>query len=240
MTPIDESELVIVCHCPVPLHKQLFYVENGVLGTPLGPDVKYVDPDSCPENTWDKIEPGSKTFIWGMHCPVYHIFKSDTSLRDGNFTLPFLDIVKNSWIHLKTGGKLVFPIPKSIEPACKNNIQVVQDFIDADQGKFGSWEISIIDVSEFPFCLSQINRANVINIPGFLIVFTKIEVISAGKNKNKNTNTNKNKTRNKSKSGKRKRTIMSIKNHTHRKNLSKRMRRSYKKNSKCKYRKLIN
>jgi hypothetical protein len=210
MTPLDESELVIVCHCPVPIHKQIYYVENGVLGTPLGPDVKYVDPDSCPENTWDKIEPGSKTFIWGMHCPVYHIFNSDTSLRDGNFTLPFLDIVKNSWIHLKTGGKLIFPIPKSIEPACKNNIQVVQDFIDNDPRTNGSWKISIIDVSEFPFYLSQINRADVINIPDLLIVFTKREIVSAGKTKIKT---------------KTKRTTKKIRRYR-KKNLSKRMRRT--------------
>jgi len=195
MSHINESELVIVCHCPVPIHKQIYYVENGVLGTPLGPNVKYVDPDSCPENTWDKIEPVSKTFIWGMHCPVYHLFKTKTSLIDGNFTSPFLDILKNSWIHLKPGGKLVFPIPNSIETLCKNNIQIVQDFIDNDPRSNGNWKISIVDVSEFPFYLSQNNRAGVTIIPDLLIVFAKREVISAGKTKNKTKNNTKNRKR---------------------------------------------
>ena len=212
MPHIDESELVIVCHCPVPIHKQIYYVENGVLGTPLGPNVKYVDPDSCPENTWDKIEPGSKTFIWGMHCPVYHLFKTKTSLIDGNFTWPFLDILKNSWNSLKHGGKLVFPIPNSIETLCKNNIQIVQDFIDAEPRAAGNWSISIVDVSEFPFYLSQNNRAGVTIIPDLLIVFTKREVIRAGKTKTKT----KNKTKTKTKKTRRYR----------KKNLYKRMRRT--------------
>jgi len=61
-----DSELLVVCHCPVPTHPQIYYVDDGALGTPLSAEVSYVDSMACEENKWDKIEDDSKTYVWGI------------------------------------------------------------------------------------------------------------------------------------------------------------------------------
>jgi len=167
-----DSELVMVCHCPFPTHKQVYYIKDGRRVKRLGSDVKYVDPDSCPGNTWDKIEDNSKTYVWGIHCPIYLLFKHASYLKDNVVLGPLLDILKNSWRVLKSNGLVIIPVPKSIENECQNEFNEVKTFIETDP-RFNKWNVSIINSSENRFNLAYKNSINVVDIPRLLIVFKK-------------------------------------------------------------------
>ena len=168
-----DSELVVTCHCPVPIHPQIYYVENGKLGTPLGAGVNYVDP-KCPENTWDKILDNSKTYVWGMYCPVYPLLLY-ANYEVGLYVSVIVEILDNSYRVLKNGGSVVFPDEGIINSDRTDKLSEILQFINRHT-RFNNWKLSLINANEFPFNLGYINKSNFLRIPNILYVFTKIEV----------------------------------------------------------------
>ena len=167
-----DSELVVTCHCPVPKHPQIYYVESGALGAPLGAEVKYVDP-KCPENTWDKIADNSKTYVWGMYCPVYPL------LLHANYEMAFsvnvvVELLDNSYRVLKNGGSVIFPDNGIINSDRTDKLSEIQQFINTHT-RFNNWKLTLINANEFSFNLGYNNSLNILKIPNILYVFTKIE-----------------------------------------------------------------
>jgi hypothetical protein len=175
-----DSELVLVCHCPPPKHTQIYYVVDGEFKTPVGEEVQYVD-ESCPENAWDKIEDNSKSYIWGIYCPIYLLFKfeGNSGLTTRNISsIAFIDILKNSWRILKPSGIVVFMIPESLVAKMENlveKVKIIEEYTQTDTELLGNWEMSIKHVSEVPFTLGYHGRSN----SDYLFVCTKIS--SGGK-----------------------------------------------------------
>lgn len=167
-----DSELVVTCHCPVPTHPQIYYVESGALGAPLGAEVKYVDP-KCPENTWDKILDNSKTYVWGMYCPVYPL------LLHARYEMAFsvnvvVELLDNSYRVLKNGGSVIFPDDGIINSDRTDKLSEILQFINR-RTIFNNWKLNLINANEFPFNLGYINKSNFLRISNILYVFTKIE-----------------------------------------------------------------
>jgi hypothetical protein len=96
-----DSELVIACHCEV--HEKLYLYNPDGSSRPLDGET-YVDPDECPDKTWDKIPSNSKQIIWGQSCPVYSAF------RLGSKHSELEPILRESLRVLKLGGVVVFPL----------------------------------------------------------------------------------------------------------------------------------
>jgi len=167
-----DSELVITCHCPVPTHPQIYYIENGDLGRPLGPEVKYVDP-KCPENTWDKILDNSKTCVWGMYCPVYPLLLN-ANYEVALFINVIVEILDNSYRVLKNGGSVVFPDNGTINSNRTDKLSEILQFING-RTRFKNWKLNLINANEFSFNLGYTNKSNFLRIPNILYVFTKIE-----------------------------------------------------------------
>jgi hypothetical protein len=171
-----DSELVIVCHCPVPTHPQIYYVESGKLGTPIGDGVKYVDPESCPSNNWDTIEDNSKTYVWGIQCPVYPMLEGEVGYYNASFYWfgIFIDILNNSWRVLKNGGSLIFPTKKEMDSHKQDKLSIIQQFINENERINNNWNLTLINANDYSFNLGYINRSQILIIPDTLYVFTKI------------------------------------------------------------------
>lgn len=170
-----DSELVVTCHCPVPKHQQIYYVEeSGALGTPLGAEVKYVDP-TCPENSWDKIADNSKTYVWGMYCPVYILLLR--AIYQDLCVNVIVDILDNSDRVLKNGGSVIFPENGIINSDRTDKLYEIQQFINNLTSK--NWKLTLINANEFSFNLGYINSSNFLRVPNILYVFTKIEKLQS-------------------------------------------------------------
>jgi len=169
-----DSELLVVCHCPVPTHPQIYYVDDGALGTPLGAEVSYVDSMACEENKWDKIEDESKIYVWGMQCPIYPILEGDLRYYDPEayWVRVFIEILNNSWRVLKNGGSVIFPRNGEINSDKRDKLSLIQRFINENE-RINNWNLTLINATDFLFNLGYINRSNYLIIPDILYVFTK-------------------------------------------------------------------
>ena len=150
-----DSELLIACHCEK--YSQMYYVKNGVLDTPVGVEAHYVDPIACPEKTWEKIPTNSKTYIWGVFCPI-----AQDILHSNILILP--GILNNSWRILKRGGHVIFPGPYDM-----SLVEPMQAAIDSDVTMENKWRFSIVKTKDFPFVLAHIKSA----IYSTMAIFTK-------------------------------------------------------------------
>jgi len=143
---IKESEFAIVCHCSNTRHKQLHYIQNGIIGDPIGKDIKFIDP-LCPDDTWDKITKNSLMYIWGVYCPLY------TSYYDAKI---ITTILNHSLEKLKLNGKVLFP---ALE---EQNIEYFRN------NPFNGFTFSILHINQLSFIIDK-------NIPKYTeyYVFTK-------------------------------------------------------------------
>ena len=150
-----DSELLIACHCEK--HSQIYYIKNGVLDTPVGVEAHYVDPTACPEKTWEKIPTNSKTYIWGIHCPVAQ------DILHSYFGVS-RNILNNSWRILKKGGHVIFPGPYDM-----SLVEPMQTVIDSDVTMKNKWKFSIVMTKDFPFVIASAKSA----IYSTMAIFTK-------------------------------------------------------------------
>ena len=157
---MEDKDLVVVCHCKK--HNQLYHVENGVITTPLGPDVQYVDPYECEDATWDKVNTNSKQFVFSAACPVFAILEWDESskeedLNENQNNSEFPDrwsenldnlfiILANARRVLKPGGQFIFPSVSSKEDV----VPKIQDLIDTTPG-VKKWQVSFVKDGEATF-----------------------------------------------------------------------------------------
>lgn len=140
-----DSELVVVCHCN--MHQQLYYVENGELNTPLGPTVQYVDP-KCIGNTWGKIPDNSKTYVYGVHCPVAFQIRSGLE-KHGELVA----IINEAGRVLKKGGKVIFG--GDFDSTITDRLQAE---LNTSEKILHKWDFSIIDSKDFIFSLGHIQK----------------------------------------------------------------------------------
>lgn len=158
-----DSEILIACHCEK--HPQMYYVIGGVLHTPVSPEAQYVDPYECPEKTWDKIAENSKTYIWGVNCPVAMQINNVNITATGNL----IGILDECWRVLKRGGQVIFPGRYEI-----GLVERVQALIDSNDAFRNKWRFSIIKAEDFTFSLGHINiYSGLPVIHPILAVFTK-------------------------------------------------------------------
>jgi SAM-dependent methyltransferase len=141
---------------------------DGSVGHELGPDITYVDP-SCEGKTWERIEAGSKSYVWGENCPVYTSFMRGTpQLNRPIGDEQLLNILRESHRILKPGGCVVFG--EMSDFINKDNIKEIADYpkIKPD------WKVRIKKAKKF-----LINFAHKSDVGGFyttkeeLIIFTK-------------------------------------------------------------------
>jgi len=156
-----DDELVIVCHCSdTEIHPQMQYitVEDNPIKD-VGKKVPYVDPD-CGES-WDSINNNSKTYIWGMHCPIMlnHIFhdktlKQKNNNNDSNNNDNYLysnkgvlvDIINNAERVLKPNGMVIFTTDSK-----KSLMREYNRKLKRENPFHNKWKMKIINRSEFPF-----------------------------------------------------------------------------------------
>jgi len=156
---VSDEDIVIVCHCKK--HSPVFHVYS-TNSRSVGEGISYVDPEVCPEDTWDKIADNSKTYVWGINCPVGPIITNTYPLFMETSKQILNDILIHSWRVLKMGGKVVFPGPYD-----DKMIPAVQDIVGT------KWIFSIENTSEFPLSLVKKGEGS-----GKLKVFPKIAVFT--------------------------------------------------------------
>ena len=167
MDSVPDSDVVIACHCET-MPKMHKINHDGSIGHELGPDITYVD-TSCEGKTWERIEAGSKKYVWGENCPVYTAFMRGTpQLNRPVGDEQLLNILRESHRILKPGGCVVFgDLSDYIK---KDKIKEIADYpkIKPD------WKVRIEKATEFP-----INFAHKSDVGGVyttkevLIIFTK-------------------------------------------------------------------
>jgi len=113
---IDESKLVIACHCPMPTHAPMHYViSNGKQGPALGDTVTYVDPKACPDYTWEKISDRSKQYVWLESCTFTSLLSYEnfaTEVTPVSWTIPILLAITTECKRiLQPGGQMIIPVP---------------------------------------------------------------------------------------------------------------------------------
>jgi len=155
-----DNELVIVCHCSdTEIHPQMQYITDE--DTPIkdvAKKVPYVDPE-CGES-WGSINDNSKTYIWGMHCPIMldHIFHDKTlkqknnneSNNNNNYLYSnkgvLVDIINNAERVLKPNGMVIFTTDSKKSLMMEYNRKLKRE------NPFRiKWKMKIINRSEFPF-----------------------------------------------------------------------------------------
>jgi len=175
---MDESELVIVCHCEK--HSQLYRIKDNKIDTPIDyKKVSFVDPRVCEDNTWEKIAPNSKQYIWGFNCPIGPALTNPEFDRSAFWTDTLLNILENSKRVLKSGGEFVSGIGNTIDV----------DTIDLDKfinvPELSSWKIKVVKGSDYVFNLGKIQVGHPPDFKRNLMVFTKIS--AGGKRKKRAT-----------------------------------------------------
>jgi hypothetical protein len=168
MDSVPDSDVVIACHCEEKYGKMHKVNRDGSVGHELGPDITYVD-KSCEGKSWERIEAGSKAYVWGENCPVYTAFMRGTpQLNRPVGDEQLLNILRESHRILKPGGCVVFG--EMSDFINKDNIKEIADYpkIKPD------WKVRIKKANKFP-----INFAHKSDVGGFyttkeeLIIFTK-------------------------------------------------------------------
>jgi hypothetical protein len=159
---IDISDILIICHCEI--HPEVFLKDGGASEKPISSVVDFVDPKACPERTWDKINNESKSYIWGINCPVGAQIEHATLDWAGSL----IPILNNSWKILKANGKVIFPGRYTSE-----KLEELKALVDSNSNN--KWDISIIPASEFEFSIYHINKysGNPATHP-YLAIFTKV------------------------------------------------------------------
>jgi hypothetical protein len=178
---VDDSELVIACHCRS--HPDLYIEEKDKI-RPLGPNVSYVD-TKCPDDTWNKIENESKMYVWGHNCPVYNVFRSNDH-RDKIL----VQILTESDRILKKGGLVIFRSSFELSDEIYNFLKqkpIVKD----------KYDLTMIDTANFKFFISKIKKigSQLVETPDSnkdnynqMFIFTK--KCSSGGSKEKNNKKN--------------------------------------------------
>jgi len=171
---MDETELVIVCHCEK--HSQLYTIKDNKIDIAIdNKKVSFVDPRVCEGNTWEKIEPNSKQYVWGFNCPIGPVLVNPEFKRDMLWTDIFLEIIRESNRVLKPGGQFISGIGNSIDV----------DAIDLDKfvnvPELSSWKIKIVKGSDYIFNLGKIQAGYPPDFKRNLMVFTKVS--AGGKRK---------------------------------------------------------
>jgi len=169
---MDESELVVVCHCEK--HPQLYTIKNNDLDKAIdNKKVSFVDPTVCRESTWLKIESKSKQYVWAYNCPIGPVLMNTDFNRDIIWTEIFLDILNNSKRVLKPGGHFISGIGNTV------NIDDVslEKFINVPE--LTDWKIKMVKASDFTFNLGK----SLTDFKRNLMVFTK--AVEGGKRNKK-------------------------------------------------------
>jgi hypothetical protein len=160
---MNDSDIVVACHCKD--GSKYYHIENGVATRPLGPDVHYVDPYECPDESWDKIESNSKLYVISASCPVFAVLEWDESsvkeidwnenayqlaTSEGREYRPesynrfaenldtLLGILHESWRVLENGGKVIFPTAALMIQ--EDIVAKIQHLIDSNSSN--KWEVS--------------------------------------------------------------------------------------------------
>ena len=178
-----------MCHCKI--HNQLYYYKNDIKGQALGNEVHYVDPDKCPDATWDNIQPNSKKYVWGFNCPIYGmLFKKDL-IPDNFKDIPmyiffdFINILNDSAKKLVVSGKFIYGCKfytKNTEHIdCEeiNNLKLFFEYYKTHENTIthkskkyikiqNEWNIELIDANNFLFNIGRADQKF-----NKLIIFTK-------------------------------------------------------------------
>lgn len=165
-----EEELVIICHCP-PVHAPVYFLKEGRLDKAVSPIVPYVDPNKCPLNTWAAIAENSKTYVWGINCPVAGAISRPDHMYAGHVSAATLrDILNEAGRILKDGGQVLFPGPYNPSDVAK-----IQANVGA--GITHKWAVSIIPSDSYLFLLGfRHATTGVLTKFSSLAIFTKIAV----------------------------------------------------------------
>lgn len=159
-----DSELVILCHCPPPIHDQLYYVRDGEPPVPVGDTVTYVDPKNTDERhkqTLNEISNNSKSYIWLYNCPIYPIF---SIFGVDVFFDRFRIIIEQGYKILKENGKIIIPFI----PGQHIHLEQVRSIIE------GKFTIEDIDRNNFEFNIKKERELFDDLKTSMLYVFTKI------------------------------------------------------------------
>ena len=168
---MDESKLVIACHCEK--YPQMYLVNpDNTIGKDLSTEVTYVDPHACPGKTWERIAPESKKYVWGENCSVYTELRLATKYLNSRSGDPqLLNILRESYRILEEGGIVIFPLETGMYT------EESVEFIRGHKEIKSKYTISIIDVKDAPFRLGHSYDENVTSIPKEkLIIFLKKSV----------------------------------------------------------------
>jgi hypothetical protein len=163
-----DKELVIACHCPVPIHSQVYYINDGVVIQPVGPAVTYADPDACLSHKWDTIASESKSYVWGINCGLAPAILTGELPEGTGPTATFIAILNAAGRILRTGGQAIFPGP--YDPLKE---ALIQSMLTHDSLTY-KWKVSIKKSNTFPFLLTKIKSDGFLQIHPYLAVFTKI------------------------------------------------------------------
>jgi hypothetical protein len=168
---MDESKLVIACHCEK--YPQMYLVNpDNTIGKDLSTEVTYVDPHACPGKTWERIAPESKKYVWGENCSVYMELRLSTKNRIArSYDSQLLNILRESYRILEKDGIVIFPLETGMYT--EESVEIIRNDTEV-KSKF---TVSIIDVKDAPFRLGHSYDEKVTSIPKEkLIIFLKKSV----------------------------------------------------------------
>jgi len=168
---MDESKLVIACHCEK--YPQMYLVNpDNTIGKNLSTEVTYVDPHACPGKTWERIATASKKYVWGENCSVYTELRLATKYLIPRYhDAQLLNILRESYRILEEGGIVIFPLETGMYT------EGSVEFIRGHKEIKSKYTVSIIDVKDAPFRLGHSYDEKVTSIPKEkLIIFLKKSV----------------------------------------------------------------
>jgi hypothetical protein len=141
---------------------------------PIGDNVEYIDPQciDLKDKNWDKIADSSKTYIWGINCPIVLPLRFSEKQRFGYNILGFdvlVYILEHAWKALKDEGYLIFNLPTSEETQKEDDYIIkLSNFINTTPEFTHKWNVSIIIPNDFIFYLVSSSYRSV-----KLLIFTK-------------------------------------------------------------------
>jgi hypothetical protein len=173
-----ESEIVIVCHCSkeYQTHPKLYYIniKDNSCKKEIGEGVRHVDP-ICEDNKWDKIDDNSIMYIWGVHCPIYLSFDTNTVSEGDSRDSPYRavstsgygsyvidDILKNAYKKLRVNGKVLFPVYGIKNPKDRLFEYFEQKICDKSEG-FDGFGVSKEPIDKFPYIIANNNKHDLEN-----------------------------------------------------------------------------